>query len=144
MMFTKRRAQIVADDIGEALDFVVGLAQIGGALVDGRLEIEIVVAQRGFGVVARGGERRTRKIEMPASTIDEAGTATVTMPPAFWLRSALVRASTNSRSSPRASGSLGRRCAAWRRAACPHAGLGVASSIRCVRAVRWCCEVSIR
>ena len=49
----QRRAQIVADDIGEALDFVVGLAQIGGALVDGGLEIEIVVAQLGFGLVTR-------------------------------------------------------------------------------------------
>ena len=49
----QRRAQIVADDIGEALDFVVGLAQIGGALVDRGLEIEVVVAQLGFGVVAR-------------------------------------------------------------------------------------------
>src|SRR5258708_3660428 len=49
----QRRAQIVADDIGEALDFVVGLAKIGGALVDGRLEIEVIVAQRRFGVVTR-------------------------------------------------------------------------------------------
>jgi hypothetical protein len=31
----QRRAQIVADDIGKALDLVVGLAKIGGALVDG-------------------------------------------------------------------------------------------------------------
>ena len=49
----QRRAQIVADDIGEALDFVVGLAQVGGALVDRGLQIEIVVAQLRFGVVAR-------------------------------------------------------------------------------------------
>ena len=49
----QRRAQIVADDIGEALDFVVGLAQIGGALVDRGLQIEVVVAQPRFGVVAR-------------------------------------------------------------------------------------------
>ena len=46
------RAQIVADDIGEALDLVIGLAKIGGALVDGRLEIEIAVAQPCFGLVA--------------------------------------------------------------------------------------------
>jgi hypothetical protein len=48
----QRRAQIVADDIGEALDLVVGLAKIGGALVDRGFEIEVVVAQQGFGVVA--------------------------------------------------------------------------------------------
>ena len=52
----QRRAQIVADDIGEALDFVVGLAQVGGALVDGGLEVEVVVAQLRFGLVA--GARR--------------------------------------------------------------------------------------
>ena len=49
----QRRAQIVADDIGEALDLVVGLAQIGGALVDGGFQIEVVVAQLRFGLVAR-------------------------------------------------------------------------------------------
>ena len=43
----------MADDIGEALDFVVGLAQVGGALVDRGFEIEVVVAQLRFGVVAR-------------------------------------------------------------------------------------------
>ena len=42
----------MADDIGEALDLVIGLAQIGGALVDGGLQVEIVVAQLRFGVVA--------------------------------------------------------------------------------------------
>ena len=52
----QRRAQIVADDIGEALDLVVGFAQIGGALVDRTFEIEIIVAQFRFGVVA--GARR--------------------------------------------------------------------------------------
>ena len=49
----QRRAQIVADDIGEALDFVIGLAQVGGALVDRGLQIEIVVAQPRLGLVAR-------------------------------------------------------------------------------------------
>ena len=49
----QRRAQIVADDIGEALNLVVGLAQVGGAFVDRGLEIEVVVAQPGFGVIAR-------------------------------------------------------------------------------------------
>ena len=47
----ERRAQIVADDIGEPLDFVVGFAKIGGALVDGGFEVEIVVAQSCFGLV---------------------------------------------------------------------------------------------
>jgi len=42
----------VADDIGEALDFVVGLAKVGGARVDRGLQIEIVVAQLRFGVIA--------------------------------------------------------------------------------------------
>src|SRR3984957_8365040 len=49
----QRRTQIVADDIGEPLDFVIGLAKIGGARVDGGFEIEVVVAQLGFGVVPR-------------------------------------------------------------------------------------------
>ena len=52
----QRRTQIVADDIGEALDLVVGFAQVGGAFVDGGFEIEVVVAQLRFGVVA--GARR--------------------------------------------------------------------------------------
>ncbi len=46
----------MADDIGEALDLVIGFAQIRGALVDGGFEIEIVVAQLGLGLVA--GARR--------------------------------------------------------------------------------------
>ena len=37
----QRRAQVVADDIGEALDLVIGFAQVGGALVDRGLEVEI-------------------------------------------------------------------------------------------------------
>ena len=41
----QRRTQIVADDIGEALDFVIGFAKVGGALVDRGLEVEVVVAQ---------------------------------------------------------------------------------------------------
>ena len=49
----QRRAQVVADDIGEALDLLVGLAQVGGALVDGGLEVEVLVAQSRFGLVAR-------------------------------------------------------------------------------------------
>ena len=49
----QRRAQIVADDVGEALDLVIGFAQVGGALVDRGLEVEIIVAQPGFGLVAR-------------------------------------------------------------------------------------------
>ena len=53
----QRRAQVVADDIGEALDLVIGFAQVGGAFVDRGLEIEIVVAQLRFGVVA--GARRS-------------------------------------------------------------------------------------
>ncbi len=52
----------MADDIGEALDFVVGLAQVGGALVDGGFQIEVAVAQLRFGVIARPrAERRTRE-----------------------------------------------------------------------------------
>ena len=42
----------MADDIGEALDLFIGFAQIGGALVDRGLEVEIVVAQLRFGLVA--------------------------------------------------------------------------------------------
>ena len=69
----QRRAQIVADDIGEALDLVVGLAQIGGALVDGGLEIEIVVAQLRFGLVA-GARRAPHQEDRDAGERDhEAG-----------------------------------------------------------------------
>ena len=46
----------MADDIGEALNLVIGLAQIGGAFVDGGFQIEVVVAQLALGAVA--GARR--------------------------------------------------------------------------------------
>ena len=69
----QRRAQIVADDVGEALDFVIGLAQIGGALVDRGLEIEIVVAQPCFGLVA-GARRAPHQEDRDAGERDhEAG-----------------------------------------------------------------------
>ena len=51
----QRRAQIVADDVGEALDLVVGFAQVGGALLHRGFQVEIVVAQLGLGFVARVG-----------------------------------------------------------------------------------------
>ncbi len=51
----QRRAQIVADDIGKALDLVIGFAKVGGALVDGGLEVEVVVAQSRLGLVAGAG-----------------------------------------------------------------------------------------
>ena len=35
MQETEGRAQIMADDIGETLNFIVGFTQIGGAFVDG-------------------------------------------------------------------------------------------------------------
>jgi hypothetical protein len=47
----------VADDVGEALDFLIGLAQVCGALVDGGFEVGIDVAQFRFGRVT--GARRT-------------------------------------------------------------------------------------
>ena len=74
----QRRAQVVADDIGEALDFFIGLAQIGGAFVDRGLEIDIVVAQLVSASSRARAERRTRKIEMPASAITRPEPATVT------------------------------------------------------------------
>ena len=37
----ERRAQIVADDVGEALDLLVGLGQVGGAVFDDALEIGV-------------------------------------------------------------------------------------------------------
>lgn len=49
----QRRAQVMADDIGEALDFFIGLSEVAGAFLDDGLEIEIVIAQLGFGDVAR-------------------------------------------------------------------------------------------
>ena len=60
----------MADDIGEALDFVVGLAKIGGALVDGGLQIEIVVAQQRFGVVA-GARRAPHQEDRDAGQHDD-------------------------------------------------------------------------
>jgi hypothetical protein len=48
----QRRAQVVADDVGEALDFLVRLAQIRGALIDRGLEVDVHVAQLPFGLVA--------------------------------------------------------------------------------------------
>ena len=89
----------MADDIGKALDLVIGFAQIGGALVDGSLEIEIVVAQPASASSRARDERRTRKIEMPASTTTSPDPIPVTTPPASALRSALVVRSTNRRSS---------------------------------------------
>ena len=47
----------MADDVGEALDLVIGFAQVRGALVDRGLEVEMTVAQPGVGLVARA--RRT-------------------------------------------------------------------------------------
>jgi hypothetical protein len=43
----------VADDIGEALNFVVGLAQVGGALVECGVEIELVVEYPRLGGISR-------------------------------------------------------------------------------------------
>ena len=63
----------MADDIGEALDFVVGLAQIGGALVDGGFEIEIVVAQLRFGLVARARRAPHQEDRNAGQRDDEAG-----------------------------------------------------------------------
>jgi hypothetical protein len=57
----------VADDIGEALDFVVGLAKVGGA------------SRNCASALSRArAERRTRKIEMPASAITRPEPAMVT------------------------------------------------------------------
>ena len=42
----------MADDVGEALDLVIGFAQVRGALVDRGLEVEMTVAQPGVGLVA--------------------------------------------------------------------------------------------
>ena len=49
----QRRTQVVADDVGETLDLVIGFAQVRGTLVDRGLEIEVVVPQLGFGFVPR-------------------------------------------------------------------------------------------
>ena len=40
----QRRTQIVADNVGEALDFIVGLAKLGRTVVHGGFQIEIIVA----------------------------------------------------------------------------------------------------
>ena len=74
----------MADDIGEALDFVVGLAKIGGAFVDGGFQIEVVVAQPRFGGVRARAEPRTRKMEMPANATTRPEPATVTIEASRW------------------------------------------------------------
>ena len=63
----------MADDIGEALDFVVGFAQIGGAFVDRGLQIEVVVAQSRFGGVARVGRAPHQKDRDRGQRDHEAG-----------------------------------------------------------------------
>src|SRR5205814_1543868 len=64
----------MADDIGKALDFVVGFAQVGGALVDGAFEIEIGVAQFHFGLVASARRTPHQEDREAGERDDEAGT----------------------------------------------------------------------
>ena len=92
----QRRAQIVADDVGEALDFVVGLAKVGGALVDRGFEIEIVVAQLRFGVVA-GARRAPHQKDRDARPARSRGRSptTVTTEASRWVRSAVAVRSAN-------------------------------------------------
>ena len=90
----------MADDIGEALDLVVGLAKIGGALVDGGFEIEIVVAQSWLR--PRRGRARSAapgRSTVPASAITMLEPAMVTLEARIWLRSALAVRIASSRSS---------------------------------------------
>ncbi len=96
----QRRAQIVADDIGEALDLVVGFAQVGGAFVDGGFEIEVVVAQLRFGLVARA-RRAPHQEDRDAGEHDhEAGAGDRHDEASIWRAVGGRRyASTNSRSS---------------------------------------------
>ena len=61
----------MADDIGKALNFVVGLAQIGGAFVHRGLQIEVVVEQLRFGIVARAGRTANQKNGNAAEQDDE-------------------------------------------------------------------------
>ncbi len=63
----------MADDIGKTLDLVVGLAQVGGALVDGCFEIEIGVAQFRFGLIARAGRSPHQQHGNAGQRHDEAG-----------------------------------------------------------------------
>ena len=63
----------MADDIGKALDFVVGFAQVGGALVDGAFEIEIGVAQFHFGLVASARRTPHQEDREAGERDDEAG-----------------------------------------------------------------------
>ena len=84
----QRRAQIVADDIGEALDLVVGFAQVGGALLDRGFEVEIVVAQPGLGLVARARGTPHQEDRNAGQHHHQPGAGVVTTTPAAWLRSA--------------------------------------------------------
>ena len=96
----QRRAQIVADDVGEALDLVIGLAQVGGALVDRGFEVDDCC--RAVSLRLRRGRatrRRTRKIERPASATTRPEPATVTIEASCWVRSAVAVRSSNRRSS---------------------------------------------
>ena len=93
----QRRTQIVADDIGEALDFFVGLAQVGGALVDGGFQVEIVLSRncglrprRGRATSAAPGRSKSRPARSPVPE-----PATVTIEASCWVlvggRGALLR-----------------------------------------------------
>ena len=92
----------MADDIGEALDFVVGLAKIGGALVDGGFEIEVVVAQQRFGMVTRARRAPHQKNRDAGQHDNEARADAVSEAARVWLRSApLVRRAKRRSSSAR-------------------------------------------
>src|ERR1700722_442898 len=57
----QRRAKIVADDIGKALNFVVGLAKIDGAFIYRGFQVEVVVEQLCFGLVACASRTANQK-----------------------------------------------------------------------------------
>ena len=61
----ERRAQVVADDVGEALDLVVGVLQLADTIGDDRLEVLVGVAQlvlRGEQGAGRATARRGNRV----------------------------------------------------------------------------------
>ena len=101
----------MADDIGEALNFVVGFAKIGvrSSTVSSRLRL---LSRNCASAASRARvERCTRKMEMPASKIDETGAANVTMEASCSVRSAVWVRSETAALLPVASDRQFHRCA---------------------------------
>ena len=95
------RAQIVADDIGKALNLIVGLAQVRRALVDDGLQVDVASRRRASASSRARAERRTSQVETSASSTTRPEPMPVIEAASVWLRSELAVRIRNSRSSSR-------------------------------------------